>query len=97
MSNNHKKHSYYNIIIGDMEFYAAEVFSKKIRLLSINIDLERIEDRLDKSIDETTVKTYLEKKSKDVLFLKTILSKNKNILATASAIWSKESEYDEND
>tara|TARA_B100000767_G_C19341240_1_gene359884 strand:+ start:100 stop:324 length:225 start_codon:yes stop_codon:yes gene_type:complete len=74
-----------------MEFYAAEVFYKKIRLLSINIDLERIEDGLDKNIDETKVKTYLEKKSKDVLFLKTILLKNKNILATASAIWSKES------
>ncbi len=91
MSNNHKKHGYYNLIIDDMEFYAAEVFYKKIRLLSINIDLERIEDGLDKNIDETKVKTYLEKKSKDVLFLKTILLKNKNILATASAIWSKES------
>ena len=34
--------------------------------------------------------TSIEKKSKDTLFLKTILMEDQNILTQATAIWSKE-------
>ncbi|MDA9034239.1 hypothetical protein N9H74_01880 [Hyphomicrobiales bacterium] len=91
MSNNHKKHNYYNIIIDDMEIHIAEEFIEKARLLSISIDLERFEDGFDGSFDELEVKTLIEKKTKDVLFLKTTLLKNKDIIAKAHALWTKES------
>lgn len=91
MSNNHKKHNYYNIIIDDMEIHIAEEFIEKARLLSISIDLERFEDGFDGSFDELEVKTLIEKKTKDVLFLKTTLLKNKDIIAKAHALWIKES------
>ena len=91
MSNNHKKHNYYNIIIDDMEIHIAEELIEKARLLSISIDLERFEDGFDGSFDELEVKTLIEKKTKDVLFLKTTLLKNKDIIAKAHALWIKES------
>ena len=91
MSNNHKKHNYYNIIIDDMEIHIAEEFIEKARLLSISIDLERFEDGFDGSFDELEVKTLIEKKTKDVLFLKTILLNNKGIIAKAHALWIKKS------
>tara|TARA_B100000767_G_C19703531_1_gene509465 strand:- start:648 stop:923 length:276 start_codon:yes stop_codon:yes gene_type:complete len=90
LSNNHKKHNYFSIIVDDMGIYASEVFSKKIRLLSINIDLEQVDDGFVENISDIKVKTCVEKKSKDVLFLKTTLLENKNIIVTASAVWSKE-------
>ena len=91
MSNNHKKHSYYNIIIDDMEKQISEEFFKKVRLLSISIDLERLENGFDSYLTKTEIKTFIEKKSKDILFLKTILLQDKNIIARAHALWIKES------
>jgi hypothetical protein len=74
-----------------MEIHIAEEFIKKARLLSISIDLERFEGGFDGSFDELEVKTLIEKKTKDVLFLKTTLLKNKDIIAKAHALWIKES------
>ena len=88
MSNNLKDHDYYNIIIRDMKKYAEKEFLKDVRLLSINIDIELFDSNLNENLLD--VRTSIEKKSKDTLFLKTILMEDKNILTQATAIWSKE-------
>lgn len=88
MSNNLKDHVYYNIIIRDMEKHVEKEFFKGARLLSINIDIELFDSNLNENLLD--VRTSIEKKSKDTLFLKTILMEDKNILTQATAIWSKE-------
>ena len=88
MSNNLKDHVYYNIIIRDMEKHVEKEFLKSGRLLSINIDIEFFDSNLNENLLD--VRTSIEKKSKDTLFLKTILMEDKNILTQATAIWSKE-------
>ena len=88
MSNNLKDHVYYNIIIRDMKKYAEKEFLKDVRLLSINIDIELFDSNLNENLLD--VRTSIEKKSKDTLFLKTILMEDQNILTQATAIWSKE-------
>ena len=88
MSNNLKDHVYYNIIIRDMKKYAEKEFFKGARLLSINIDIELFDSNLNENLLD--VRTSIEKKSKDTLFLKTILMEDQNILTQATAIWSKE-------
>ena len=88
MSNNLNEHAYYNIIIEDMERLAKRELSKGARLLSVNIDIELLDDGSKKNLPN--VKTNIEKKSRDTLFLKTILIKDKNTLVQATAIWSKD-------
>ena len=88
MSNNLNEHAYYNIIIEDMERLAKRELSKGARLLSVNIDIELLDDGSKKNLPN--VKTNIEKKSRDTLFLKTILIKDKNTLVKATAIWSKD-------
>ena len=88
MSNNLKEHSYYNIIIEDMKKYAERELSKDVKLLSINIDIELFDIGFEDNLFD--VKTSIEKKSKDTLFLKSIIIENKNILIQATAIWSKD-------
>ena len=88
MSNNLKEHSYYYKIIEDMKEHADKVFSGNTRLLSINIDLENLEVKSNTELFQ--VSTVIEKQSKDILFLKTILLEDKKILAQASALWSNE-------
>jgi hypothetical protein len=88
LSNNPKDHSYYNAIINDMETYANNQFLGKVRLLSINIDFEKSDNESTEKLFE--VKTISEKKSKDILFLKTILFENKKITVQATALWSKD-------
>ena len=63
MSNNHKDHSYYNIIIKDMEKCAENEFLKNARLLSININIEFFDESYNKHLLD--VRTSIEKKSKD--------------------------------
>ena len=88
MSNNLNEYAYYNIIIEDMERLAKRELSKGARLLSVNIDIELLDDGSKKNLPN--VKTNIEKKSRDTLFLKTILIKDKNTLVQATAIWSKD-------
>ena len=88
MSNNLKEHSYYYKIIEDMKEHADKVFSCNTRLLSINIDLENLEVKFNTELFQ--VRTVIEKQSKDILFLKTILLEDKKILAQASALWANE-------
>ena len=88
MSNNLNEHGYYNIIIEDMEKHAKRELSKVVKLLSINIDIELYDGSLSENL--LNAKTIIEKKSKDILFLKTSLIKDKNILVQATAIWSKD-------
>ena len=88
MSNNLKEHSYYNIIIEDMKKYAERELSKDVKLLSINIDLELFDIGFEDNLFD--VKTSIEKKSKDTLFLKSIIIENKNTLIQATALWSKD-------
>ena len=88
MSNNLKEHSYYNIIIEDMKKYAERELSKDVKLLSINIDIELFDIGFEDNLFD--VKTSIEKKSKDTLFLKSIVIENKNTLIQATAIWSKD-------
>ena len=88
MSNNLKEHSYYNIIIEDMKKYAERELSKDVKLLSINIDIELFDIGFEDNLFD--VKTSIEKKSKDTLFLKSIIIENKNTLIQATSIWSKD-------
>ena len=88
MSNNLNEHAYYNIIIEDMERLAKRELSKGARLLSVNINIELLDDGSKKNLPN--VKTNIEKKSRDTLFLKTILVIDKNTLVQATAIWSKD-------
>lgn len=88
MSNNLKDDSYYNIIVEDMRGHADKVFANNSKLLSININIENIDDKFIKELFK--VRTIIEKQSKDVLFLNTILLKNQKILVQASALWSNE-------
>ena len=88
MSNNLKEHSYYNIIIEDMKKYAERELSKDVKLLSINIDIELFDSGFEDNLFD--MRTSIEKKSKDTLFLKSIIIENKNILIQATAIWSKD-------
>jgi hypothetical protein len=71
-----------------MEKCAENEFLKNVRLLSININIEFFDESYNKHLLD--VRTSIEKKSKDTLFLKTILVENKNILVQATSIWSKE-------
>ena len=88
MSNNLKEHSYYNIIIEDMKKYAERELSKDVKLLSINIDIELFDSGFEDDLFD--IRTSIEKKSKDTLFLKSIIIENKNTLIQATAIWSKD-------
>tara|TARA_B100001175_G_scaffold132952_1_gene113012 strand:- start:660 stop:929 length:270 start_codon:yes stop_codon:yes gene_type:complete len=88
LSNNLNEHAYYNIIIEDMERLAKRELSKGARLLSVNIDIELLDDGSKKNLPN--VKTNIEKKSRDTLFLKTILVIDKNTLVQATAIWSND-------
>ncbi len=88
MSNNHQDYRYYNIIIKDMKKYAKKEFPKGTRLLSINIDIELFDDSFNDNLLD--VRTSIDKKSKDTLFLKTIITENKSTLVQATAIWSKD-------
>ena len=88
MSNNLNEYASYNIIIEDMERLAKRELSKGARLLSVNIDIELLDDGSKKNLPN--VKTNIEKKSRDILFLKTILIKDRNTLVQATAIWSKD-------
>ena len=88
MSNNHQDYRYYNIIIKDMKKYAKKEFPKGTRLLSINIDIELFGSSFEDNLFD--VRTSIEKKSKDTLFLKTIAIENKNTLIKATAIWSRD-------
>ena len=88
MSNNHKDYLYYSIIIKDMKKHVKKEFSKGARLLSINIDIELFGSSFEDNLFD--VRTSIEKKSKDTLFLKTIAIENKNTLIQATAIWSKD-------
>ena len=88
MSNNHQDYRFYNIIIIDMKKYAKKEFPKGTRLLSINIDIELFGSSFEDNLFD--VRTSIEKKSKDTLFLKTIAIENKNTLIKATAIWSRD-------
>ena len=71
-----------------MKKYAERELSKDVKLLSINIDLELFDIGFEDNLFD--VKTSIEKKSKDTLFLKSIIIENKNTLIQATAIWSKD-------
>lgn len=88
MSNHLNDHSYYNIIINDMDKHANNEFNGNARLLSVNIDLEILDYSFNQKLAE--VKTSVEKKSKDTLFLKSTLLESGKAIAQASSLWSKE-------
>tara|TARA_B100001063_G_C16484183_1_gene414153 strand:- start:174 stop:392 length:219 start_codon:yes stop_codon:yes gene_type:complete len=71
-----------------MKKYAKKEFPKGTRLLSINIDIELFDDSFNDNLLD--VRTSIDKKSKDTLFLKTIITENKSTLVQATAIWSKD-------
>ena len=71
-----------------MKKHAEIELSKDVKLLSINIDIELFDIGFEDNLFD--VKTSIEKKSKDTLFLKSIIIENKNTLIQATAIWSKD-------
>ena len=71
-----------------MKKYAERELSKDVKLLSINIDIELFDIGFEDNLFD--VKTSIEKKSKDTLFLKSIIIENKNTLIQATALWSKD-------
>ena len=71
-----------------MKKHAERELSKDVKLLSINIDIELFDSGFEDDLFD--IRTSIEKKSKDTLFLKSIIIENKNTLIQATAIWSKD-------
>ena len=86
MSNHHTQHNYYQAIVDNKEAIATNEFSVKPKLLTINIDVGSLEKNL--IIDNSNIKTSIEKKSKDTLFIKTYIIVDGEIIISSSSVWT---------
>ena len=77
---------YYQTILDNKHAIATSEFGVKPKLLTINIDLGDLDDNFE--INESHVKSSIEKKSKDTLFIKTYIIKDDEIIASSSSVWS---------
>ena len=87
MSNHHTKQNYYKFILDNKEAIATSEFGTNVKLLTINIDLGNLENYSE--IDNSNIRSIVEKKSKDTLFLKTLIVINEEVVASSSSIWTK--------
>tara|TARA_Y200000002_G_scaffold220707_1_gene182144 strand:+ start:171 stop:440 length:270 start_codon:yes stop_codon:yes gene_type:complete len=86
LSNHHTQHNYYQAIVDNKEAIATNEFSVKPKLLTINIDVGSLEKNL--IIDNSNIKSSIEKKSKDTLFIKTYIIVDGEIIISSSSVWT---------
>ncbi len=86
MSNHHTQHNYYQAIVDNKEAIATNEFGVKPKLLTINIDIGNLDKNL--IINNSIVKSSIEKKSKDTLFIKTYIIIEGEIIISSSSIWT---------
>ena len=87
MSNHHTQYNYYKTILDNKESIVTREFGVKPKLLTINIDLGDLDNDL--IIDESNIKSSIEKKSRDTIFIKTYIIINNLIVASSSSVWTK--------
>jgi len=86
LSNHHTKHNYYQIILDNKESLATKEFGVIPKLLTINIDLGDLDNNF--VISDNNLQSSIEKKSKDTIFIKTLIKIDNDNIASASSIWT---------
>ncbi len=86
MSNHHTKHNYYQIILDNKEALATKEFGVMSKLLTINIDLGDLDNNL--VISDSNLQSSIEKKSRDTIFIKTLIIIDDDIIASSSSVWT---------
>ncbi len=76
-------------LIKDKQDVSKSVFEKKTEILSLNIDLCDFSSL--KESDNILIDTNVLKKTHDVVYLKSIVSKDQKIVTTATSIWQRSS------
>ncbi len=89
MSNHHTQYNYYKTILDNKELIVTSEFGVKPKLLTINIDFGDLDNDL--IIDESNIKSSIEKKSRDTIFIKTYIIINNLVVASSSSVWTKSS------
>ena len=87
MSNHHIKQNYFELILKNKEAIATDELGIGAKILTINIDLSNLESH--SKIDISNIRSVIEKKSRDTLFLKTLIVINDEVVASSSSIWTK--------
>jgi len=75
------------LLIKDKQEVSKSVFEKKTEILSLNIDLCDFSSLIES--DNILIDTNVLKKTHDVVYLRSIVSKDKKIVATATSIWQR--------
>ena len=75
------------LLIKDKQDVSKPVFEKKTEILSLNIDLCDFSSL--KESDNILIDTNVLKKTHDVVYLRSIVSKDKKIITTATSIWQR--------
>ena len=86
MSNHHTKHNYYQIILDNKEALARREFGVIPKLLTINIDLCNLDSNF--VINDSSVQSSIERKSKDTIFIKSSIIMDSNIIVSSSSVWT---------
>ena len=86
MSNHHTKHNYYQIILDNKEALATKEFGVMSKLLTINIDLGDLDNNL--VISDSNLQSSIEKKSRDTIFIRTLIIIDDDIIASSSSVWT---------
>lgn len=74
-------------LIKDKQDVSKSVFEKKTEILSLNIDLCDFSSL--KESDNISIDTNVLKKTHDVVYLRSIVSKDQKIVTTATSIWQR--------
>ena len=74
-------------LIKDKQDVSKSVFEKKTEILSLNIDLCDFSSF--KESDNILIDTNVLKKTHDVVYLRSIVSKDQKIVTTATSIWQR--------
>ncbi len=74
-------------LIKDKQDVSKSVFEKKTEILSLNIDLCDFSSL--KESDNISIDTNVLKKTQDVVYLRSIVSKDQKIVTTATSIWQR--------
>ena len=75
------------LLIKDKQDISKSVFEKKSEILSLNIDLCDFSSL--KESDNILIDINVLKKTRDVVYLRSIVRKDKKIIATATSIWQR--------
>ena len=74
-------------LIKDKRDVSKSVFEKKTEILSLNIDFCDFSSL--KESDNILIDTNVLKKTQDVVYLRSIVSKDQKIVTTATSIWQR--------